>query len=44
MTYVENKRKELKTDYLEDTPDVGKQMSLIPRMTNVPRSDKVGLT
>ncbi len=44
MTYVENKRKELKTNYLADTPKVGEEMGLIPRQTNVPKKDKVGLT
>lgn len=30
MTYVENKRKELKTKYIADTPEVGKEMGLLP--------------
>ena len=31
MTYVENKRKELKTKYVADTPEVGKEMGLLPQ-------------
>ena len=30
MTYVENKRKDLQTDYTDDTPEVGKNMHLKP--------------
>jgi len=48
MVYVETRRKELKTNYKADTPEVGKQMNLTPRgllgvKTTVPRKDRVGL-
>ena len=44
MTYVENKRKELKTKYLADTPEVGKSMHLVPVLgTNVLRRNRVGI-
>ncbi len=50
MTYVENKRKELKTDWpIEEglisgtTKQTGRVMNLVPVQTNVPRKDKVGL-
>ena len=35
MTYVENKRKELKTKYIADTPELGKEMRLIPQLGSV---------
>ena len=44
MVYVENKRKEILTKYLEDTPEVGTVMNLVPRKTLVPKKDKVGFT
>ena len=48
MTYVENKRKELKTKYTADTPEVGKEMGLRPEgllgvKSNVIRKDRVGI-
>ena len=48
MVYVENKRKELKTKYLADTPEVGKQMHLQPQgklglKTNVSKKENVGI-
>jgi len=30
MVFVENKRKELKTSYTDDTPEVGTEMGLRP--------------
>jgi hypothetical protein len=30
MTFVENKRKELKTSYKTDTPEVGEEQNLLP--------------
>ncbi len=44
MVYVENKRKELKTKYLADTPEVGKEMGLLPQIrSHVFRKDRVGI-
>ena len=50
MTYVENKRKEIKTKWpieegltAKTQKQTGRVMNLVPRKTNVPRSDKVGL-
>ena len=51
MVYVENKRKEIKRAWpIEEglisgtTKQTGRVMNLVPRQTNVPRKDKVGLT
>ena len=49
MTYVENKRKELKTSYKADTPEVGEEMGLRPQglldklKTHVARKDRTGI-
>lgn len=48
MVYVENKRKELKTKYKADTPEVGKQMNLIPQgilgiKSTVLKKNRVGI-
>ena len=48
MTYVENKRKELKTKYIADTPEVGEEMGLRPEglldvKTHVTRKDRTGI-
>ncbi len=51
MTYVENKRKELKTDWpIEEgliagtTKQTGRVMNLVPVQTNVPETDNIGMT
>lgn len=44
MTYVFNRQKELRTDYLSDTAEVGNSMHLVPiNGTNVLRRYKVGI-
>ncbi len=48
MVYVFNKQKELKTKYIADTPEVDKQMNLIPQgllgvKTTVLKKDRVGI-
>lgn len=44
MTYVENKRKELKTAYIADTAEVGKSMHLKATTgTLVLRRNRVGI-
>ena len=48
MVYVENKRKELKTKYIADTPELGKEMGLRPQgilgeKTKVLRKERVGI-
>ena len=50
MAYVENKRKEIKTKWpieegltAKTQKQTGRVMNLVPRQTNVPRKDKVGL-
>lgn len=44
MVYVENKRKELKTKYIDDTPELGKQMHLIPQEKSlIPKRLNVGI-
>ena len=48
MVYVENKRKELKTSYKADTPEVGKEMGLRSQgklgvKSRVLRKDRVGI-
>ena len=51
MTYVGSKQKEIKTDWpiekgltAKTQTQTGRVMNLVPRETNVPRKDKVGLT
>jgi len=49
MTYVENKRKELKTNYKADTPEVGTEMGLRPQgllgvRSTVSKGSKIGLS
>ena len=34
MAYVENKRKELKTSYTDDTPEVGVEQNLLPETSS----------
>lgn len=48
MVYVENKRKELKTKYIADTPEVGKEQGIIPIgflgvKSIVHKNEKVGI-
>lgn len=48
MTFVENKRKELKTSYKADTPEVGIEMNLLPEgkygiKTRILAKDRVGI-
>lgn len=48
MVFVENKRKELKTSYKDDTLEVGKEMGLLPEgklglKTNVLRRNRAGI-
>lgn len=48
MTFVENKRKELRTSYKADTPEVGVEQNLLPEGLNgiksvVPKSKRVGI-
>jgi len=47
MTYVENKRKELKTKYYADTPNKGVEQGLLPQgllglKTTVPKNARIG--
>jgi len=51
MTYVGNKQKELKTKWpieegltAKTQKQTGRVMNLVPKQTNVPKKDKVGLT
>ena len=44
MAYVENKRKELKTSYKADTPEVGVEQNLLPVTgSNILRRNRVGI-
>jgi hypothetical protein len=48
MVFVENKRKELKTSYKTDTPELGVEQNLLPEGLNgskstVPKSKRVGI-
>lgn len=48
MTYVENKRKELLTDYKDDTPEVGEEQTLLPQgklgiKSLVPKKERIGI-
>ncbi len=48
MAYVENKRKELKTKYTADTPELGEEMGLRPEgilgvKSQVTRKDRTGI-
>lgn len=48
MTYVENKRKELQTDYYESPKQVGKEQTLLPQgllglKGNVLKRHRVGI-
>lgn len=48
MTFVENKRKELKTSYKADTPEVGVEQNLLPEgkyglKSNLRVKDRTGI-